>query len=204
MKIILASGSPRRYELFSSLGLPFERMQSDMEEDFGTPGDPRDFALKMAQAKAEALSSLRPDSVIIGADTIVVADGEILGKPGTEERALEMLGLLNGKRHRVITGITIIHSDKGVVETGAKITEVEFHRVEEKSIHEYVVSGEPLDKAGAYGIQGKGRFLIKSIEGCYHNVVGLPLCLLVELLRKTGLDGGPLWRKVASDCCYLP
>lgn len=204
MKIILASGSPRRYELLSRLGLPFEGLPPEIEEDTGSTGDPLDFAARMALSKAEAMAPGNGDRVIVGADTIVVADGVILGKPGDEERALEMLRLLNGRRHQVITGIAAIHPEKGMVETGLKTTEVEFNKVTEERILEYVKSGDPLDKAGAYGIQGRGRFLVKSIEGCYHNVVGLPLCLLMELLGKIGLDGGTIWREIASNCCALP
>ena len=205
MKIILASQSPRRLELFSRLGLPFKQIPAEVDETVGgSPPPPEVFAEDIARSKAEAVARAWKDHTVVGADTVVVAGGRILGKPGNEERAREMLCLLNGKRHRVVTGIAVVQGGQGIAETGVKVTEVEFHQVSEKEIEAYIRCGEPLDKAGGYGIQDKGRFLVKSVRGCYSNVVGLPLCLLVELLRKAGVNQEPSWDEVAVRCCVFP
>jgi len=204
VKFLLASGSPRRKEIFALLGLPFESLAADVDEAVEAPQSPQSFARQMAVSKASALARGRDHHCIIGADTVVALDQEILGKPGTRGRALETLLFLNGKTHRVMTGVAILIPGKGPVRTGTRITEVQFHRVRERQIREYVDGGEPLDKAGAYGIQGEGRFLIRSIRGCYHNVVGLPLCLVMEILRKFGVDGGADWKNLESECCAPP
>lgn len=200
-KIILASESPRRKELFRQLGLSFQCVPSGLEEDMSIAEDPAAFAENMAVLKARALAEKEGTAAIIGADTVVAIEKEILGKPETPDRAVDMLRLLNGKAHRVITGVAVINQAEGVIKTGSKITEVQFNHVSEKQILEYVKTGEPMDKAGAYAIQGEGRFLIQSIEGCFSNVVGLPLCLLMDFLREAGIREGNDWNTVAAQCC---
>jgi len=204
MKFILASQSPRRLELFSRLRLSFKQVPAEVDETVGdAPPPPEIFAENIARSKAEAVARLWKDHTVVGADTVVVAGGRILGKPGNEDRAWEMLSLLNGRRHRVVTGIAVVQGGHGITWTGVKVTEVEFHQVSEGDLRDYIRGGEPFDKAGGYGIQEKGRFLVKLVSGCYSNVVGLPLCLLVELLRKAGMDGSS-WDEAAVRCCVLP
>ncbi len=200
-KVILASESPRRLQLFAGLDLPFERRPANIDETIGAISDPIFFAQKMAALKAKAIERETKNHTIIGADTIVVSHGQILGKPESKDRAMEMLRLLNGKKHQVITAVAVISPNQNGPQAGHKTTEVEFHDVSEKQMEEYVKGGEPLDKAGAYAIQGEGRFLIKSVKGCFNNVVGLPLCLLIDLLNQAGFSKTRSWEDIASRCC---
>ncbi len=207
-KIILASGSPRRVELLARLGLAFETLPAAVDEtiDEKPESEPKAvaFAGEMAFLKAEAIAFIKRNRTVIGADTVVEIDGKIMGKPESKSRAFEMICRLNGKTHNVITAIAVINNNKNVQETGYKVTNVEFRRVSEKSIREYIKTGEPLDKAGAYAIQGKGSFLVRSFKGCYNNVVGLPLCLLIDLLQKAGIAGKANWpeiNSISSNCC---
>ncbi len=200
-KIILASGSPRRVELLARLGLVFETLPADIDETIDEQSKPVTFTRNMAFLKAEAITRIEKKYTVIGADTTVEIDGKVMGKPENKERAFEMLCRLNGKSHNVITAIAVINSEKSVQETGYKVTKVKFDKVSEKSILEYINTGEPFDKAGAYAIQGKGSFLIRSFNGCYNNVVGLPLCLLIDLFKKTGIEGKADWPEISSHCC---
>lgn len=182
MKIILASGSPRRKELLLQAGVDFEVEVSDIEEKANST-DPSQVVMELSQQKAAAVASLRPGEVILAADTVVACQGRILGKPADEKAAFEMLQLLSGQTHQVYTGVTIIDKD-GNANSFYECTKVQMYELSAQEIEAYIATGEPMDKAGAYGIQGKGATLIKGIEGDYNNVVGLPLARVYRELRK--------------------
>ncbi len=175
--IILASASPRRQELIKLICNDFKVMPSDIDEtvpaDISAEYSPEYLAVQKAQHIYKKSS---PDNVVIGCDTGVFIDNIMLGKPGNEKNAFEMLKMLSGKTHRVITGCAIIHEDKTI--SFSEVTKVNFYKLTDEEILEYVKTGEPLDKAGAYGIQGKGALLVKGINGDYFNVVGLPVARL--------------------------
>lgn len=180
-KVVLASESPRRRELLSSLEVNYITCSSAIEEVFN-PSLPIEEAIQdVAFQKANAVVSQFPNDVIIGADTIVVYEGQILGKPKDDEDAKQMLQMLSGKTHYVLTGVAIL--SEGKKETFVEKTEVVFYELEEQLIDSYIATKEPRDKAGAYGIQGKGCILVKEIRGDYFNVVGLPLATLFRKLR---------------------
>ena len=172
-KIILASSSPRRKELLTTAGIEFEIHVKEVDESVpdGTP--PADAAKMTAARKAAAVAEDYADCVVIGADTIVVANGKILGKPKDEADAESMLRMLSGIEHEVITGVCIIRN--GTPETFAQISKVKFYDLTDEEISAYVATKEPMDKAGAYGIQGLGCKLVEHIEGDYFNIVGLPV-----------------------------
>lgn len=179
--LILASGSPRRKELLEGTGLPFRVMVSDAEEISTSDASPADVAQQNARIKAEAVAaSQEPDAIVIGADTIVVLDGRIFGKPTDAADAARMLRELSGRTHQVITGVCVVRD--GASETFAEVTDVTFRQLDADEIEAYVATGEPLDKAGAYGIQGLGGKLVERIEGDYDNVVGLPVTRLQRAL----------------------
>lgn len=181
-KIILASASPRRKELLETADISFEICVADVDESIPEGTAPRDAAMLTASKKAAAVSEIHPDSVVIGADTIVVADDMILGKPKNAEDAEKMLRLLSGREHLVITGVCLAQGcEKTVFE---KTSKVRFYELSDAEIKAYVATGEPMDKAGAYGIQGKGCVLVESIEGDYFNIVGLPVAATVKELKK--------------------
>lgn len=185
MRIVLASASPRRRELLSQLGLEFEICVSSAGETEGP--DPIETARQAALAKASEVASKVLDALVIGADTIVVIDEEILGKPTSPSEAEAMLKKLKGKAHRVITGVAIVDgSGKKVVDH--EDTTVFFSDLSEDEVRFYVESGEGADKAGAYAIQGLGALFILRIEGSYSNVVGLPLAKLHEMMKEFGID----------------
>lgn len=185
--LILASASPRRSELLKSIGLRFEMIPSGVEETT-IPGDSPDSAVKRwASEKALAVSRLQPQSWVLGADTVVVLEGTIFGKPESPQEAAYTLRRLSGKTHRVVTGICLMHHDLHFARFRAVETQVEFRSLTQDEIEAYVGTGEPLDKAGAYGVQGMGACLVRSIEGSYTNVVGLPLCEIVEWLLEQGV-----------------
>ena len=181
--IILASNSPRRRELLRQIGLSFITAPSDIDEEVEAGESPENYAVRVALDKAKAAAARVGNGIVIGADTIVVLDDNILGKPVDSIDAERMLSLLSGRMHTVITGLAITEADIGKTLTGRAFTRVWFRDLSKEEITSYVECGEPLDKAGAYGIQGKGALLVKRIEGCYFNVVGLPLSLLGELLQ---------------------
>lgn len=181
--IILASNSPRRRELLRQIGLSFTTDPSDVDEKVLAGESPESYAVRVALDKARAAAARAGSGIVIAADTIVVLDDSILGKPADRRDAERMLSLLSGRMHVVITGLAIIDAAEGKTVTGTSLTRVWFRDLSRDEIASYVKSGEPLDKAGAYGIQGKGSLLVKQIEGCYFNVVGLPLSLLGELFR---------------------
>ena len=183
-KVILASASPRRRRILESAGLNFIQKPADVEETIPHDRSPEEIAVELSRRKALAASKEEKDGWIIAADTIVVQYGDILGKPADREDAVRMLTRLSGSYHWVITGFTIVQVQTDRFVSGFESTEVEFYPLTDIEIGRYIDSGEPLDKAGAYGIQGKGGLFIKRIDGCYFNVVGLP----VAKLRKTWLE----------------
>lgn len=185
--IILASASPRRRELLSLIIDDFRVLVSEFDES-SLPADlaPEDHVVHSACSKARQISWQNRDSLVIGADTIVVVDDEILGKPVDETDAARMLRLLSGRSHEVYSGICIISEE--MERQAAERTEVVFRDLSDEMILRYIATGEPKDKAGAYGIQGKGAVLVKCISGCYSNVVGLPLYKLSVLLKDSGIE----------------
>lgn len=181
---ILASGSPRRRELLHQLGFSFRVIPSRLEEINQSGMEPRRHATYYAQEKAKEVAQHHPQQWVLAADTIVVVDEEILGKPVSVTEAATMLSRLSGRSHQVITGVSLLHPEYGVEESQAVETEVFMRSLGAADIEGYIATGEPMDKAGAYGIQGIGGCLVQRIEGSYSNVVGLPLCETVELLRR--------------------
>lgn len=185
MDIVLASGSPRRRELLEALGLTFTVCPARGEENAPTGIGPAKTAEALSLAKAQEVRQLYPDSLIIAADTVVWADGRILGKPKTPAEAAKMLTALSRTAHEVYTGVTVIYGGKTLCRS--ECTKVYFRELEESEIDAYVKSGEPMDKAGAYGIQGRAALMVRRIEGDYFNVMGLPLCSLGQMLRAIGV-----------------
>lgn len=185
-KIILASQSPRRKELLSMLEIPFDVIVADINEQIDYNNDLVEEIKKLSYQKAEAVFKDHQDNIVIGSDTIVYIDNEVLGKPKTIENAKEMLHKLSNRTHQVVTAVTIMSKDK--VDTFASITDVTFYELSDEEINRYVDSTEPLDKAGAYAIQGKGSEFVKSINGDYYTVVGLPVAELFHRLKKFNAD----------------
>jgi septum formation protein len=182
LKILLASSSPRRFELIRELGWDFKVANPTVVEDEESM-NPVERVEVNAQRKARSIEGCQ-GYLIIGADTVVFHEGEILGKPGESGKAAMMLRKLSGKPHKVYTGVTILNSDTGEMLTRHEETTVWFKELDDETIETYVATGEPLDKAGAYGIQGEAGALVDRIEGSYSNVVGLPLELVREMLNK--------------------
>ena len=185
-RLILASRSPRRFDLSKQMGLDFEVISSTVEEVFVSAESPREHVIRLAEAKALDVGNQFPENWVIGADTIVYVDGIILGKPKSREEAVDMLKRLSGEEHRVLTGISVRHSNKGKGECEAVETAVRVKSLSPVEMDWYIGTGEPFDKAGGYGIQGIGSFMIESINGSYTNVVGLPLCELMQMLIRLG------------------
>lgn len=185
MSIVLASGSPRRRELLEGLGLEFAIRPAKGEEVIEEGLGPDKIVCALSAAKAEEVARDFGEDIIIAADTIVYADGRVLGKPRTEAEAEEMLRLLSGRSHEVYTGVTVIGG--GMTQSEAECTEVFFRELSAEEIRAYVATGEPMDKAGAYGIQGKASVFITGINGDYFNVMGLPLCRLGQMLKRIGV-----------------
>jgi septum formation protein len=182
--LILASGSPRRKELLQQIHLSFSIEISNADESFSQGQTPDDVVMELARRKAVSIAAKHPGSFVIGSDTVVVYNGEILGKPSDPEHAKEMLRMLSGRTHSVYTGVSIVkdQSEKMFY----KKTEVTFWELTEEEIDMYAASGEPLDKAGGYGIQGLGAFLVKEIQGDYFSVVGLPISQVYRSLKEMG------------------
>jgi nucleoside triphosphate pyrophosphatase len=183
--LVLASASPRRKQLLRQIGIPFRTITSRVREDT-LSRDPLMNARLLAEAKADAVVARCQGRWILGADTIVVLDRALLGKPADEDEAFSMLRQLSGREHRVITGFCLVGPDSKKSHSEAVVTRVTFKALTKKEILGYVATGEPFGKAGSYGIQGIGAFLVKKISGSYTNVVGLPLCALVNALFATG------------------
>ncbi len=184
MKLILASRSPRRSELLARLGLDFQIEAADIDETMDPAKPVFDEVARTSRKKAEAVQAT-PNDVVIAADTVVVLDGRTLGKPGDEAGAVRMLHLLSGRSHEVMTGLTVRKGDE--FQSATTVTGVHFRRLSEQEIEAYVKTGEPLDKAGAYGIQGLASIFVDRLEGDYYNIMGLPLCPLAAMLRKAGI-----------------
>jgi septum formation protein len=189
MKLILASKSPRRRYLLSQAGLLFSVIPSQVDESSISVSSPALYAKELAVAKAVDVAQHHPDSWVIGADTIVLIDGFILGKPDSRDHAVEMLGRLSGQTHQVITGYCIYRQSPGKRIADSVKTDVTFKTLSDREIEWYTQTSEPFDKAGAYAIQGLGTFLVKSINGSYSNVVGLPVCEVIEHLIREGVVG---------------
>ena len=187
-KIVLASASPRRKELLEGTGLKFEVDASDYEEDMSVRMEPHKLARFLSREKAKAIAGRHKNALIIAADTFIVFKGKLLGKPHTGTEAKKMLAMLNGRSHSVITGYTILDTGTKKTVTGSAETKVYFKKLSGKEIENYVRTKEPLDKAGAYAIQGLGAVIVEKIEGDFFNVVGLPLSALVENLKKFGVQ----------------
>ncbi|MBT2688096.1 septum formation inhibitor Maf [Bacillus sp. ISL-47] len=182
--LILASSSPRRKELLKNLHLTFEVSSSDVDESFDPRLTPDEIVKELAFRKAFAVFEKHPDAFVIGSDTVVVKDGNVLGKPSNSEEAFSMLKSLSGTTHSVYTGVSILAPGKQI--KFYEKTEVVFWELTDEEINSYIGTGEPFDKAGAYGIQGFGSVLVKSINGDYFSVVGLPVSRTVRELRKAG------------------
>ena len=183
-KIVLASASPRRKEILSNLGLLFEVITSDAEEKTDAELPPYMIVQELAMLKGTDVARRAGDAVVISADTIVWLDGMVLGKPSDEANAKKMLKKLSGKTHEVYTGVCVTDSKNGKSVSDYEVTKVRFRELDEDEIDRYISTGEPMDKAGAYGIQGKGCLFVEAIEGDYLNVVGLPAVKLSKILKE--------------------
>jgi septum formation protein len=181
--LVLASGSPRRRELLAQAGYRFEVQVSNVEEERRPDEDAIRFATRLAREKAEEVfARCAPGVLVLGADTVVVCDGEVMGKPADAADASRMLSRLSGRTHQVVTGVAVVWG-KGSAEVAAELTHVTMRTVSPQEVSDYVACGEPMDKAGAYAIQGHAGKWIPRINGCYFNVVGLPLALVTSLLE---------------------
>ncbi|MBP2019153.1 septum formation protein [Symbiobacterium terraclitae] len=184
MQIVLASTSPRRQELLRQVGIPFVIDAPDVDEHVLEPLPPGRLVEQLALRKARAVARRRPGSIVLGADTIVVVDGEVLGKPADRADAVAMLERLSGRSHQVLTGVAVVRDGRELV--AHEETVVRFASLTREQVEWYVATGEPMDKAGAYGIQGRAAALISGISGDYYNVVGLPLYRTVQMLSQFG------------------
>jgi septum formation protein len=182
--LVLASQSPRRAELLQRLGLDFEIVPAEIDESYVDHEMPAVHAERLAREKAFAISHRRPDALVVGSDTIVVLGSDVLGKPRDGEDAVEMLERLSGREHQVFTGVAVAHG--GRVESDLERVTVRFRNVDRRACEEYVATGEPMDKAGAYGIQGFGSALVESIHGDYFAVMGLPVVCTLKLIQRFG------------------
>jgi septum formation protein len=187
LALILASGSPRRLELLTRLGVPFDVIVSGADETLVPDLDPEEQALRLAEHKAQAVAATLNEGLVLAADTIVVLDGQVIGKPEDDAEAAEFLRLLSGRTHRVITGLALVDVSSGALQRRSVSTAVRMRAFTEPEVMAYVATGEPRDKAGGYAIQGQGAALVDAIYGCYTNVVGLPLCEVAAMLQKAGV-----------------
>jgi len=183
--LVLASGSPRRAQLLAMLGLDFEVVPPEIDEGFASYELPSAHAERLAREKVEAVARARPDALVLGSDTVVVIEGEVLGKPVDEAEALEMLLRLQGREHRVETGVAVRGPDGRLLSTVEGVR-VRFRPFDRETALAYIATGEPLDKAGAYGIQGYGATLVERIDGDFFAVMGLPVVRTVELFEALG------------------
>ncbi|MCI5927211.1 MAG: Maf family protein [Pseudoflavonifractor capillosus] len=188
MKIILASQSPRRKELLERMGIQdFETISPNVDESAFHGLPPEELVRRLSAEKAAAVAGkVGEDAIVIAADTVVALEGAVLGKPADELDAFKMLSALSGVRHQVYTGVTVCRG--GEKQTAHEVTDVTFRELSEREIEDYISTGEPMDKAGAYGIQGYGALLIQGISGDYYNVMGLPVCRLSGMLARFGVD----------------
>lgn len=183
-KLILASASPRRIEMLRLMGIDFEVSPSDVDESFRRGETPREHVLRLAETKAAAAARLRPEAWVLAADTIVVIAGEVLGKPGSVTEARQMLEKLSGREHEVFTGFSIVRKSAGIFLQEVVESSVFFREITAEELDWYTGSPEPYDKAGAYAVQGMGACFIREIRGSCTNVVGLPLCEVVDALKR--------------------
>lgn len=181
MKLILASQSPRRKELLGLFSIPFVIEIADIDEEMDPKKLPFDEVARVSRLKAEAVPR-KMDDIVIAADTIVVCDGAVLGKPKDEDDAFRMLRALSGKDHQVMTGLTVLKGETAGVCT--EVADVHFRELTDREILAYIRTGEPMDKAGSYGIQGKAAMFVEGIRGDYFNVMGLPVCRLYQMLKE--------------------
>jgi septum formation protein len=185
--IILASNSPRRRELLEQAGIGYVPEPADVDESV-TPGEsPEGYAVRLALAKASKTAGDHSEGVVLGADTIVVLDGDILGKPADAGDAARMLARLSGRTHRVLTGVALVDARTGRSVTACEETSVRMREISPEEISGYVATGEPMDKAGAYGIQGRASVFVEGVTGCFFNVVGLPVARVWRMLREFGV-----------------
>ena len=185
MSLILASQSPRRQELLGLFWIPFTVRVADIDESMDSRANPYAEVARVSQLKALA-DPRDPDDVVIAADTIVVCEGRVLGKPHDAEEARQMLRLLSGRDHQVMTGMTVLRGDKAAICT--EVTDLRFRELSDREIDAYVATGEPMDKAGAYGIQGGAALFCERMVGDYYNVMGLPVCRLSKILHQIAPD----------------
>ena len=188
--LILASASPRRRELLATLDLPFSVMPAHIDEGHRAAEPPASYVERLAQTKAEQLAEQYPSAWVLGADTVVVLEQQILGKPADAGAARAMLSSLSGREHTVMTGVAVVCCDRGMTQCDVVSTQVRFHTLQAADIEAYIATGEPFDKAGAYAVQGIGGQFVAALEGCYNNVVGLPLERTLALLRSAGYGVG--------------
>lgn len=181
MQLILASQSPRRRQLMGLFGIPFTACVADIDETMDPAAEPAREVARVSREKALAVPH-GTDDVVVAADTIVVCDGRVLGKPHSEQEARQMLRLLSGRDHQVMTGVTVLRGAQEQVFT--QITDLHFRHLSDREIDRYIATGEPMDKAGAYGIQGGAALFCQRMDGDYYNVMGLPVCRLGEVLRR--------------------
>ena len=187
MNIILASQSPRRRELLERMGLSGFAIIPAQGDESCPPGcTPAELVEELSRRKCAEVAAAHPDALVIAADTVVEIDGRILGKPHSEEQAAQMLRLLSGRENRVYSGLTVSRGGEAVTEH--EVTPVRFRALSEADIRHYIATGEPMDKAGAYGVQGYGCVLVEGVFGDYYNVMGLPVCRLARLLARFGVD----------------
>ncbi len=185
--LILASVSPRRRQFLTDLGLEFTCSPADIDETPLPNETPAAFALRMALAKAEAAAAKNPQAFVIGSDTVVTCEGSILGKPVDASHALAMLRSLQGRTHQVITGLALVCVQENCTEQLTRITEVTFNTFADSILQAYINTGDPMDKAGSYGIQSKGAFLVRAIKGSCSNVIGMPISTCTSLLLQHGV-----------------
>jgi septum formation protein len=185
--IILASESTRRIDILRMLGIPFSIIPPDIDERKLRDESSNEYVLRISYEKAHRVGNHFPDKWVIGADTVVVCKGKVLGKPNTEEEAHSMLRMLGGRWHKVITGYCVLNISKGVTYRDAVETKVYVRELSDEQIMRYIKTSEPLGKAGSYAVQGRGGYMVKEIRGSYTNVVGLPLCEVAEALLSLGV-----------------
>ncbi len=185
-RVVLASGSPRRRDLLTLIGVPHEVHPANVDETYVSGEEPREHAERLARAKAAKVSGLEKDALVIGADTIVVVDEAVLGKPRDKRDASRMLSLLSGRTHVVMTAVAAAYA--GRIMSSVEIVGVTFRDLTGGEIDSYIATGEPMDKAGAYGIQGYGATIVRRVDGDFFAVMGLPLVKLVELMKELGLS----------------
>ena len=192
LRVILASQSPRRRELLALVGITHEVQPADIDESYLAGEHPRAHAERLARGKAATIAAREPEAVVIGSDTIVVMDGDVLGKPADEADAARMLERLSGRAHTVVTAVAV--SWRGETRSAVEEVGVEFHPLSRQEIASYIATREPMDKAGAYGIQGYGATIVARVDGDYFAVMGLPVQRLIRVLRELGIHYafGPL------------